>query len=216
MILISSLWDREAMPWQADWYRQRIDQNFGASADQHVRLWYTDYAQHGDEYAIEDPTRTVSYGGELQEALRALAAWVEQGTPPPASTSYRIADGQVIIPPTAAERKGIQPVVDLQVNGHDRADIAVGQTVTFTGTIAAAPGDGEVVSAAWDFDGAGTFPESSGVKDGVNRATVTISHRFDKPGTYFPTLLGTTQPQSAVGTPYARLQNLGRVRVVVK
>ncbi len=216
MILISSLWDREAMPWQADWYRQRINQNFGASADQHVRLWYTDYAQHGDEYAIEDPTRTVSYVGELQVALRALSAWVEHGTPPPASTSYRIDDGQVIVPGTAAERRGIQPVVTLTVNGHDRADIAAGQTVVFTGTIAAPLGEDSVVNAAWDFDGAGTFPESSPIGRSGRSVTVTISHRFDKPGTYFPTLLGTTQPNTALGTPYARLQDLGRVRVVVK
>jgi hypothetical protein len=215
MILISSLWDREAMPWQADWYRQRIAAHFGASADQHVRLWYTDYAQHGDEYAIEDPTRTVSYAGELQFALRALAAWVEQGTPPPASTSYRIDDGQVIVPPTAAERKGVQPVVTLAVNGGARADITAGQTVSFTGTIAAPPGGGTVVDAAWDFDGAGTFPEHSPTPN-AHLVTVTIKHRFDKPGTYFPALRGTTQPRDAQGTPYVRMQDLGRVRVVVK
>jgi hypothetical protein len=215
MILISSLWDREAMPWQADWYRQRIAANFGASADQHVRLWYTDYAQHGDEYAIEDPTRTVSYAGELQFALRALAAWVEQCTPPPASTSYRIEDGQVIVPPTAALRKGVQPVVTLTVNGGPRADIAAGQTVSFTGTIAAPPGGGTVVDAAWDFDGAGTFPEHSPTPN-AHSVTVTIKHRFDKPGTYFPALLGTTQPRDAQGTPYVRMQDLGRVRVVVR
>jgi hypothetical protein len=47
------------------------------------------------------------------------------------------------------------------------------------------------------------------------RTTVTHSYAFPKPGTYFPALRATVQRQDAASTPYARIQNLGRVRIVV-
>lgn len=216
MIVAASLWDREAMPWQADWYRQRVKEHLGAKADQNFRLWYTDHALHGDEPTSEAASRVVSYVPVLQQALRDLSAWVEKGTPPPASTVYRIDNGQVIVAPTAAERRGIQPVVTLRANGAERAEIAAGQTVTFTGTIEVPPGAGSVVAAEWDFDGSGTFAQSSPVGRGAKRATVSITHKFDKPGTYFIGLRGVSQRQGDAQTPYTRIRNLGRVRVVVR
>src|SRR3954453_3035790 len=113
MIVVESLWDREALPWQADWYSGQVHKYLGDKTDANYRLWYTDHALHGDarQQALEDPTRIINYVPILNQALRDLAAWVEKGVPPPASTSYRIVDGQVIVAPTAAERNGVQPVV---------------------------------------------------------------------------------------------------------
>jgi hypothetical protein len=61
---------------------------------------------------------------------------VESGGKTAATTNYKIIDGQVVIPPTANERQGIQPVVTLKVNGGKRADVKVGQQVKFTADIA--------------------------------------------------------------------------------
>lgn len=216
MIVAASLWDREAMPWQADWYRERVKEYLGAKTDQNFRLWYTDHALHGDEPTTEAASRIVSYVPVLQQALRDLSAWVEKGTPPPASTNYTISGGQVVVPPTAAERRGIQPVVTLRVNGRDRVEIAAGQTVTFNGTIDVPPGAGKVVAAEWDFDGSGAFAQSAQINHGVTSAKVSVTHRFEKPGTYFAALRGTAQRQGDEVTPYARINNLDRVRVVVR
>jgi hypothetical protein len=219
MIVLSSLWDREAMPWQGDWYRRRVRSHFGDKTDQVFRLWYTDHAVHGDfnpRGMGEDPSRVVSYVPVLQQALRDLAAWVEKGTPPPASTNYRIVDGQVVVPPTAAARKGIQPVVTLRVNGGKRIAVAAGQAVSFAGAIDVPPGAGSVIAAEWDFDGAGKFPASSPVGRGARHVAVSASHRFAAPGTYFVTLRGVSQRQGNPNTPYTRIRNLDRVRVVVK
>jgi hypothetical protein len=220
MILVESLWDREAHPWSADWYRARVQKHFGAATDDHFRLWYTDHALHGDSDTQEDAIHTVSYVPVLNQALRDLAAWVEKGVPPPASTSYRYDDGQIIVPPTAAARHGIQPVVTLTIPGGtkngERSDIAAGQTVSFKGTIDVPPGTGTVIAAEWDFEGAGTFAVQSPVKPGRRFVTVSISHRFDVPGTYFPALRGISQRQGDRKTAFGRIQNLGRVRVVVK
>lgn len=216
MIIASSLWDREAMPWQADWYLQRAAKNFGPAAGDHLRLYYTDHALHGDGQREEDGNRIVSYQGVLQQALRDLSAWVEKGVAPPQSTAYRIDHGKVVVAPTAAERHGIQPVVSLRVNGGDRIEVAPGQAVAFAGTIAVPPAAGAIVAAEWDFAGNGTFAASSKVRAGARVATVKASHRFDQPGTYFVALRATSQRQGDRRTPYGRIENLDRVRVVVR
>ncbi len=216
MIVVASLWDREAMPWQADWYRQRVAGHFGDRADDHFRLYYTDHALHGDEPALEDQTRVVSYQGVLQQTLRDLAAWVEKGVEAPASTHYDIIDGQVVVPDSAAEREGIQPVVAIAVNGGKRIEVNAGEPVQFTGTITVPPGTGSVIRAEWDFDGTGNFAHSSPIVTGERSVTLSTSHNFDTPGTYFPALRGISQRRGDPDTLYARIWNLDRVRVVVQ
>jgi hypothetical protein len=214
MILLCSLWDREAFAWQGDFYRESVKANLGDKTDDVFRLWYTDRALHGDLSKQEDPTRTVSYLGVLQQALRDLSAWVEKGVLPPASTQYKIEDGQVIVPAKAQDRKGIQPVVQLQINGKKRADVALGQKVTFTANVELAPNSGKLVSADWDFEGGGTFPISSKIKN--DKLQLKTRYVFLKPGTYFPTLRVAVQREGSAETAFARIQNLDRVRVVVK
>ena len=234
MIMLESLMDREAFAWQADWYRSKVKEHLGDSTDSHFRLWYTDHALHGDISVEDDPTRTVGYLGILHQALRDLSAWVEKGIDPAATTNYKIVDGQVVIPATANERRGIQPVVVVRANGGKRADVKVGQPVTFTAEVEVPANKGKVVAAAWNFEGltkeiepaagwdfagsdifpvAGKFTPSD--KTG-SRVTLRTTYTFSKPGTYFPTLRVASQRTGDAKTPYTRIQNLDRVRVVVK
>ncbi|MFD2935112.1 PKD domain-containing protein [Spirosoma flavum] len=219
MIVLESLWDSEAYPWQADWYRSKVKETLGDSTDNNFRLWFTDHANHADFVRPGDPTHLVSYLGVLQQALRDLSAWVEKGVAPPANTTYKLVDGQVVVPASASERKGIQPVVTLKANGSERATVQAGKPVTFAADIEVPPNTGKVVSAAWDFEGAGTFPVAALVtpsdKSG-STVKVKTTHAFANPGTYFATLRATSQRQGDAKTPYARINNLGRVRVVVK
>ena len=219
MIVLESLWDSEAYPWQADWYRSKVKQALGDSTDNHFRLWFTDHANHADFVRPGDPTHLVSYLGVLQQALRDLSLWVEKGIAPPATTNYNVVDGQVAVPANASARKGIQPVIALTVNGEKRIEVAVGKPVNFTAAIEVPGNSGKVVSADWDFDGAGTFPMVGKiVTAGKGSASVTVktTHTFTKPGTYFTTLRAVSQRQGDARTPFARIQNLDRVRVVVK
>lgn len=220
MILIESLWDSEAFPWQADWYRTKLQENMGAtSLDNNFRLWFTDHANHGDLSNPNASTHLVSYMPVLHQALLDLSSWVEKGITPAATTNYKIVDGQVIVPPSAGERKGIQPVVKLQANGGDRAEVKRGQPVTFNGTIEVPPHAGKVIAAAWDFEGNGTFPVKGTLtpknKTG-SRVTLKTAYTFSKPGTYFVTLKGVSQRQGDATNPFTRIQNLARVRVVVE
>jgi hypothetical protein len=217
VIVLESLWDREAFPWQADWYRARVTENLGNRTDDNYRLWYTDHALHADSAKQEDGGHTISYLGALQQALRDLSDWVEKGIVPPQTTGYRVVDGQVIVPASAGERKGIQPVVALTVNGAKRADVGVGKPVTLTASVQVPPGTGRVVAADWDLDGSGDFATPGQLvmsKDGS--ATVTLTQGYAKPGTYFPVLRAASQRQGDGATPFARIYNLDRVRVVVQ
>jgi hypothetical protein len=222
MIVVESLMDEAACPWQADWYRTLVQASLGDRLDDHYRLWFVEHAMHtAPMVSPDDPrpvrtTRVVSYAGVLQQALRDLSAWVEQGLAPPPSTEYEVVDGQVHVPVTATTRKGIQPVVTVEANGGARAEVAVGDAVAFAADIAVPPGAGLVVAAEWDFEGSGEFPDVAGdLEVPPARLRLTTSHAFAEPGTYFPALRVTSQRQGDPATPFARVQNLGRVRVVV-
>ena len=215
MIVVESLWDREAMPWQGDWYRQQVQRVFGGDADNRFRIYMTDHALHGDTSVQEDPTRTVSYLGDLEQALRDLSRWVEDGVTPPASTSYRVVNGQVIVPEAATARQGIQPVASVRANGGARAQVRPGQAVRFTATADVPTGTGRIVAAEWDFDGSGRFNNHARVIPAAH-VTFATAHSFTRPGTYFPALRVYSQREGDTRTPYARPQDLGRVRVVVR
>ena len=121
-----------------------------------------------------------------------------------------------MLPPKASDRGGIQPVVALTVNGGARADVKAGEKVDFAGSIEVPPGTGVVVSAEWDYDGSGIYPDVESFADGAALKSIKRSHAFDKPGTYFVALRATAQRKDAVGTAFAKVINLGRVRVVVR
>jgi hypothetical protein len=220
MIVLEALMDEAAYPWQADWYRSRVKAALGSQFDDRYRLYFIDNTMHttqipspGDARPVVT-TRVVSYQGALQQALRDLSAWVEKGTPPPEGTSYKVVDGQVLVAPTARERKGAQPVVSVQANGGARADVSVGQAVTFEGEIDVPPNTGVVVKAEWDFEGGGDYPVVADIAPQPH-VSLKTTYTFTKPGTYFPALRVTSSRNGDVNSAYAQILNLARVRVVV-
>jgi hypothetical protein len=139
---------------------------------------------------------------------------VEEGVAPPASTSYEVVDGQVTVPPDAARRGGIQPVVSLAVNGDLRADSTTGDELTFRAVAEVPEGTGVITEVAWDFDRSGRFTDADPV---VAAPKVVVERRrcFPEAGTSFPAVRVVARRDATTSTPFARLQNLARVRVVV-
>jgi hypothetical protein len=215
MIALGSLMDDSAFPWSSDWYRQRAQAAHRGNLDNNFRLWYTDNADHGGPPNTAARAITVGYDGVLQQALRDLAAWVEQGIPPPASTNYQVVDTQVLVPPTARERRGVQPVVALTADGGARADVAAGTTVSFSAVAEVPPDTGDIVAAQWDFLGLGTYPVTATIGTPRPKVTLTATYTYSSPGTYFPVVRVTSQRQGDANTPYGLIQNLARARVVV-
>ncbi|MFG2961332.1 PKD domain-containing protein [Streptomyces sp. NPDC048291] len=216
VIVVANLLDTDAFPWQADWYRTQVKQALGAGYQDTFRLWLNDNADHLEE----PPTgtrapRLVDYNGMLQQALRDVSAWVEKGVAPAQSTPYTVHDSQMAVPASASRRHGIQPVVDLTAEGRDRIEVPAGTPVTFTARIQLPPGTGRIVSTEWDFDGTGDFTARP---FGPCRQTVEVRATFTygTPGTYLPSLRATAQRDGDPDTPFTRVPNLGRVRVVVR
>jgi hypothetical protein len=214
MLVLEALMDIDALPWQADWYRSKVKQALGASFGDNFALWFIDSAQHDNPQAPAARAHSVSYEGALQQALRDVSAWVEKDEKP-SNTQYEVVDSQVLVPASAKERKGIQPVVELKANGRERAEVARDEPVTFTATVEVPPAAGMVVSAEWDFEGLGIY--ALGARIDIPQAEVRLSatHTFFKPGTYFPVLRATSQRQGDAQTRFGRVQNIARVRVVV-
>lgn len=140
MIAVACLLDREAFPWQADWYRSKVKEQAGSDPDNCFRLWYIDNATHGDDQSQPYPARTVPYLGALHTALRQLARWVEDSVPPADSTTYSIAAGQVHVPDSALKRHGVQPTVTVLANGSPAPTIRVGEPVCIEITAETPPG----------------------------------------------------------------------------
>ena len=214
MILVESMLDREAYPWQADWYRARAAEHLGAELDDRFRVWYVDNALHGDVEWQEHPDHTVSYLGVLHEALRDLAAWVERGVPAPRSSRYAVVDGQVELPASAADRLGVQPVATLTVDGAERADVAPGAEVRVELVAEVPQHVGAIVRVLWDLDGDGVFETDETVTpaERIERAaTVT----FDTAGTRFVAVRVSSQHDGDAATPFGRIDNVARARIVV-
>jgi PKD domain len=137
------------------------------------------------------------------------------------TTPFRIVGEEAISPrftrnaADATVRRGVQPVVHLTVDHAVRIDVAAGQPVTFTAKVKGPPGAGKVVATDWDFMGTGNFTPSP-LRAPKQTVEVRATFTYTTPGAYFPALRATAQREGDTTTPFALVQNLGRVRVVVQ
>ena len=77
------------------------------------------------------------------------------------------------------------------------------------------PGAGKVVGLEWNVEGAtGAFVPGP-LPDIAPSVEVETTHVYTAPGTYFPVLRATSQREGDPATPFARIDNIGRARVVV-
>lgn len=217
VIVMNNLMDA-AFPWQADWYRKKVEQVNGSAAKDTFRLWYNDNCPHGDEEGTRNELRTTRYLGMLNQALLDLSNWVEQGVEPPQTTGYELRDGQVYLSEKAEDRHGIQPVVSLLANGKTSVRVKAGETVKFQAVVDLPPNGGELTLSEWSFEGEADYPikDSSIIpaKDNNSRFFAEQEHCFKNKGTYFSVVKVTANRNSE--DPYTQLRNLCRVRVVVE
>lgn len=225
MIMLSSVMDVQAYAWSADWYSKQAAIEKGAALSDDFRLWYMDNADHTPPVNAAGAAHIVSYSGEMEQALLDLDAWVTNGTPPPASSSYSVnADNQVELAATADARLGVQPVVSLGVTSGTtcdadatavKASVAAGKPVTFNMKAVAPPGAGKIVKIEWDYDSTGKFPKSKALPGKSTSVAACTTYKYAKAGTHFAVVRVTLQRDGNGKAPFQRIQNLARVRVVV-
>jgi len=215
VIAVSNLYDADALPIHTDWYRKRVEAALGSAASANYRVYFTDHADHQDAAPTgERAASLVNWYGMAEQALRDVAAWVEDGVPAPASTRYAIEGSQIEVSPLALVRQGIQPTVDILSLRNGVITAKVGQPVPFVATARTPAGGGKITAAEWDFEGDGSFVAGKVGKPQKIAALVT-THRFTEPGTYFVSVRVTAERNGDAGAGYALLQNIARVRVVV-
>jgi hypothetical protein len=218
LIVVQSMLDAGAQPWMADWYSKQVLNALGEKrhAD-NFRLWINDNAEHSDgTIRGANVVRVVRYVPSLYQALRDLVAWVERGEAPPQSSRYTVANGQVQLLPRASDRRGIQPVVTLTVNGSRRIEVATNQPVDFIGHIEVPPSAGKVVSTSWWFGEGQPSLAPTALSEPKPVVELQQRHVYSKPGTYFVTLFANSQREGDASATTTAVQNLDRVRVVVR
>jgi hypothetical protein len=155
-------------------YAEQIQRALGPEkADQMLRIYLHDNGNH-----------SVGGGepGIFQQSMQDMMAWVEQGVAPPKSTQYAIRSGQVILAPRAADRHGLQPVMNLTANGTSRAEVGVNQPVNLAARLEMPPGGGQIVQYMWAVDG--KDDSAVVVNDPQPLVNVARTISFDKPGVY--------------------------------
>jgi hypothetical protein len=224
MICLNNLADSAAIPNFTIGYQETVREQLGEDADAHHRLWFLEHAAHGPVRSMPAgsppvaETRLIDYTGFVEHAIHDVIAWVEHDHAPVPSTGYERNEDLRLTPASAPSvRRGIQPVVAARANGGARADVSVGEPVSFDAEVEAPPGAGTVIRAEWDFDGTGSWPVVHAEVDGSSAtARLRTTHAFDAPGTYYPTLRVWSHRDGDRDAAYGRLVNLARVRVVVR
>jgi hypothetical protein len=229
MIMLASALDVEAYPWSADWYHHQVRAAVGDGIDDRFRLWFMDNADHNPTTrTVAANAHIVGYDGEMHQALLDLDAWIADGVYPSPTTNYRVtAESQIEVSSDAQQRGGLQAVVQLTVAvGDDNDDgggsaggvsveVAAGQPVTFTVSAELPPGTGSIVCVEWDFESTGTYSTESDL--GAPRPAVDLheTHVYEAPGTHFAVVRVTADRDGDRNSPYRRIQNVARVRVIV-
>jgi hypothetical protein len=221
MIMFNATLDVMAPTGGAILYDEMVREAYGDRTESKFRLWWVDNSCHTGlpmgplgPPALE--SRAVTYGGVMQEAVRSLIEWVEEGVDPAPSTVYRCEDGQIVLAPTATERQGVQAVALAKANGGRRAEVKAGEPVTFELLAEAPPRGGKIIEISWDFDGSGQFDFTHEGVDGSSQSvTLTTTHAFAEAGTYFPAVRVISERDGHVDAKLGRMENLDRVRVVV-
>jgi hypothetical protein len=207
VMIIEGMADNLSWPIFNVGYAERIERMLGAARANRLMRFY-----------LHDNGRHATGGGEpgiFQQSIQDMMAWVERGVAPPQSTRYTIRAGQIIPAARAAQRRGLQPVMNLTANGAARAVVGVNQPVNLASRIEMPPNTGEIVKYNWTIAGAAdpdTVVERPRARVNVNR---TIS--FDTPGVHVVRLTVSGQRDALLDPPNQTLvQNFKEVRVVVR
>lgn len=219
VILLQHLHDVACPPSVGRAFVEDLKQHLGDRLDDSFRLWWIDNAAHLPAVTKRGEARAIAYC--YGQALHHLIDWVEHGTPPPASTSYRFTpDNALILAGSAAERLGIQPVVQATANDGAVAHAHVGDAVRLVGVAEAPPGAGAIVKTEWDPEGVGEWPlrTSHGSKGAAPSRPETkheAAHAYAEPGVYFASFRATSNKDDRANSLYD-VTNIARVRVIIE
>jgi hypothetical protein len=207
VMLFQNMSDFLAFPSWVAGYANNIEQTLGkAKADQMLRVYYQERGGH---------TNAGIVGGVFNQALIDMMAWAEKGVAPKPSSrwSFELPNTQVILSRDAVTRKGLQPLVEVTVNGSDHAAVNVDQPVKLVAKLEMPPMTGQIVQYNWTY---GTATDETILSKPMQRVDITRTVSFTAPGDYIIRLAVNGQRRGLVDPADQTLaQNFKEVRVVV-
>jgi hypothetical protein len=212
MLMLQGLADISLHPWQADWYRSRVAQSLGSDPRQAFALRFIENGGHDNPKHLCSNTEIITLNGHVEQALQDICGWVEKAVLP-SETRYEVVDAQIVLPATAHERRGVQPVVRLTANGKARAEASIKETVSFSAEIEAPEVGGAIILVEWDFEGVGDFPAKDRTLWRGDRLRANSAHTYARPGSYLAAVRVTYQRREQIGSTHGLAQNIARVQV---
>ena len=207
VMLFQNLSDFLAFPSWVAGYAHTIEQKSGkAQADQMLRVYYQERGGHTNGGIV---------GGVFNQALIDMMAWAEKGVAPKPSSrwTFELPLTQVILSPDAAVRRGLQPVVNVAIDGSDHATVAVNQPVSVVASLEMPPKTGKIVGYDWTF---GTATDAMIFPKPMKKVDVTRTVSFTAPGDYIIRVTASGQRDGLANPVNQTLaQNYHEVRVTV-
>lgn len=201
-------------------YRKKVIEATGSEDD--LRVYYMERCLHGDISWLENNIVT-NYLGAMRQALLDLSDWVERGIDPKPSSVYENVGNQIIVPPLATDRRGLQPTVQLTANGAVRATVKAGERIRFRAEVQVPAGAGEVTFVDYDFEEVREIPRrdafsviGSFTRAAPGRAVSEVEHIYEKPGTYFASVRVKSERCGDAADPFTQVRNLARARIIVE
>lgn len=216
VIVVASLQDESAYPWQPDWYRNTVRNKIEGTEEDNFRLWYVENSLHDDREETVDELHFTSYTGLLRQALLDVADWVQHGIEPRKTTNYDVNVGTVHLAEKASERNGLQPTVILKANGRDVVKIKSGEEVNFEVEVEFPLNSGEVTFVEWSFDSDEEFSVKSDFEIKGEKTIASIKHTFNQKGTHFPVVRVKAERNGNKKDIFTQMKNICRVRVIVE
>ncbi|MCE7798876.1 PKD domain-containing protein [Sphingobium sufflavum] len=207
VMLFQNLSDFLAFPSWVAGYANTIEERLGkAKADQMLRVYYQERGGHTNGGIV---------GGVFNQALIDMMAWAEKGIAPKPSSqwTFELPLTQVILSPDATIRRGLQPVVELKVDGSDHATVDVNQSVSLAARLAMPPSTGKIVQYNWTY---GAATDAIVLPKALQTVDVARTVSFTTPGNYIVRLTANGQRDGLVEPANQTLaQNYKEVRVTV-
>ena len=223
-IIVAALNDEQAYPWQADWYRRKVETEMGIPAEEVCRLYYFENATHGEPVDLDRENHMTSYEGGLRQSLLDLSDWVQKGIEPLPSSVYTVEGGRITPADTAKERCGIQPTVSFGVRKSgdeeysDCVHVKAGETVEFIAKGAVPDGAGALTFVNYSFEDEPYYPNAGEwtLNEDGTAGTSTTQHIYNTPGTYFACVRVKSEKSGSREDFALQMRNIGRARVVVE
>ena len=223
-IIVAALNDEQAYPWQADWYRRKVETEMGKPAEEVCRLYYFENATHGEPVDLDRENHMTSYEGGLRQSLLDLSDWVQKGIEPLPSSVYTVEGGLITPAETAKDRRGIQPTVSFGVRRagdekySDCVHVKAGETVEFLARGAVPDGAGALTFVDYSFEDEPYYPNAGEwtLNEDKTAGTSTTQHIYNTPGTYFACVRVKSEKSGSREDFALQMRNIGRTRVVVE